>query len=37
VAALLYQFLYLRPLRPVPVGQPATGLDEPRPGETAVS
>jgi aquaporin TIP len=37
VAALLYQFLYLRPLRPAPVGQPATGLDEPRPGETAVS
>jgi len=36
-AALLYEFLYLRPLRPVPVGPPETGLDEPRPGETAVS
>lgn len=36
-AALLYQFLYLRPLRPVPVGPPETGLDEPRPGETAAS
>ena len=36
-AALLYEFLYLRPLRPVPVGPPETGLDEPRPGETAAS
>ena len=36
-AALLYHFLYLRPLRPVPVGPPETGLDEPRPGETAAS
>ena len=36
-AALLYEYLYLRPLRPVPVGPPETGLDEPRPGETAVS
>ena len=37
VAALAYEFLYLRPLAPVPVGPPETGLDEPRPGETAVS
>jgi aquaporin TIP len=36
-AALLYEYLYLRPLRPVPVGPPETGLDEPRPGETAIS
>lgn len=36
-AAVLYEFLYLRPLRPVPVGPPETGLDEPRPGETALS
>ena len=37
VAALAYEFLYLRPLAPEPVGPPATGLDEPRPGETALS
>jgi aquaporin Z len=37
VAGLAYEFLYLRPLAPVPVGPPETGLDEPRPGETAVS
>lgn len=36
-AAVLYQYLYLRPLRPVPVGAPGTGLDEPRAGETGVS
>lgn len=36
-AAILYEYLYLRPLRPAPVGSPETGLDEPRPGETAVS
>jgi hypothetical protein len=36
-AALLYEYLYLRPLGPVPVGPPETGLEEPRPGETAVS
>jgi glycerol uptake facilitator-like aquaporin len=28
-AALLYDFLYLRPLAPEPVGPPETGLDEP--------
>jgi len=37
VAGLAYEYLYLRPLAPVPVGPPETGLDEPRPGETAVS
>ena len=37
LAALAYEALYLRPSRPVPVGPPETGLEEPRPGETAVS
>jgi aquaporin Z len=37
LAALLYDFLYLRgPVLPV-VGGPASGLDEPRPGDTALS
>ena len=36
VAAVAYQWLYLRPTRPAPVG-PGTGLDEPRPGDTALS
>jgi aquaporin TIP len=36
-AALLYEMLYLRPLRPLPVGPPETGLEEPRPGDAAVS
>ena len=36
-AALLYEWLYLRPLAPVPVGPPETGVVEPRPGETAAS
>jgi MIP family channel proteins len=36
-AALAYEFLYLRPLAPVPVGPPETGLEEPRPGATAAS
>ena len=35
--ALAYELLYLRPLRPVPVGPAETGLEEPRPGETAAS
>ena len=34
-AALLYDWLYLRPLAPVPPGPPETGLDEPRPGHAA--
>lgn len=36
-AALAYDRLYLRPLAPVPVGPEETGLEEPRPGETAAS
>jgi MIP family channel proteins len=36
-AALLYEYLYLRPPRPLVVGTPESGVDEPRPGETAVS
>lgn len=37
LAALAYEYLYLRPPRPVPVGPPETGVLEPRPGDTAVS
>jgi aquaporin TIP len=37
IAAALYEYLYLRPARPVPVGPPETGVEEPRPGDTAVS
>jgi MIP family channel proteins len=37
LAALAYEYLYLRPLRPVPVGPPETGVVEPRPGDAAVS
>jgi aquaporin Z len=37
LAALAYEWLYLRPLAPVPVGPAETGLREPRPGETAAS
>ena len=37
VAALLYEFLYLRPLRPAAVGPVETGLVEPRPGDAAAS
>src|SRR5918992_1177864 len=36
-AALAYEYLYLRPLRPVPVGPAETGVREPRPGDTAAS
>jgi aquaporin TIP len=35
VAAILYEFLYLRPLRPEPVGPADTGVIEPRAGEPA--
>jgi aquaporin TIP len=35
VAALVYEYLYLRPLSPVPVGPPETGVLEPRPGDAA--
>lgn len=37
LGALAYEFLYLRPLGPEPVGPPETGLEEPRPGQTAAS
>ncbi len=37
LAALAYEYLYLRPPRPVPVGPPDTGVVEPRPGDAAVS
>ena len=36
-AALLYEWLYLRPLAPVPVGPAETGVREPRPGDAAAS
>jgi aquaporin TIP len=36
VAALVYDYLYLRPPRPTVVGAPGSGVDEPRPGETAL-
>jgi MIP family channel proteins len=36
-AACLYDYLYLRPLSPEPVGPPETGLEEPRPGQAAAS
>jgi aquaporin TIP len=37
VAALLYEWLYLRPLAPTPVGPAETGVREPRPGDAAAS
>ena len=37
IAALLYDELYLRPIAPVPPRPPETGLQEPRPGDAAVS
>jgi MIP family channel proteins len=37
LAAVVYEFLYLRPPRPAPVGPPETGLEEPRPGDLAAS
>lgn len=37
LASLLYEYLYLRPPRPVVVGAPGSGVDEPRPGESAAS
>jgi aquaporin Z len=36
-AALVYEYLYLRPVQPAVVGTPESGVDEPRPGETAAS
>lgn len=37
IAAVVYEYLYLKPLEPTVVGSPGSGVDEPRPGETAVS
>jgi MIP family channel proteins len=37
VAALAYEWLYLRPLAPTPVGPEETGVREPRPGDAAAS
>ncbi len=37
LASSVYEYLYLRPPRPLVVGAPESGVDEPRPGETAVS
>ena len=37
IAAFAFEYLYLRPPRPLVVGTPESGVDEPRPGETAVS
>jgi aquaporin Z len=37
IAASLYELLYLRPARPVPVGPPETGVEEPRAGDAALS
>ena len=37
IAALVYEYLYLRPVEPPVVGTPESGVDEPLPGETAVS
>ena len=36
-AALLYEYLYLRPVAPEPVGPPETGIEEPRPGDAAAT
>ena len=37
IAALAYDLLYLRPGEPPVVGTPESGIDEPRPGETALT
>jgi aquaporin TIP len=37
IAALAYDYLYLRPERPPVVGTPESGVDEPRPGDAALS
>lgn len=36
LAALAYEHLYLRPVRPPVVGTPGSGVAEPRPGDTAL-
>ncbi len=37
IAACVYELLYLRPARPIPGGSPESGLEEPRPGDAALS
>jgi aquaporin Z len=37
VAAVVYEVLYLRPTQPAPVGTVESELDEPRPGDAALS
>jgi MIP family channel proteins len=37
IAAVAYEVLYLRPVGPAVVGPPETGVEEPRPGDTALS
>jgi aquaporin Z len=37
IAASLYELLYLRPARPEPVGPAGTGVEEPGPGDAAIS
>jgi MIP family channel proteins len=37
IAAVAYEFLYLRPVSPAVVGPAETGVEEPRPGDTALS
>jgi len=37
VAAVLYEVLYLRPTQPAPVGTAESELDQPRPGDAALS
>jgi MIP family channel proteins len=37
IASLVYEYLYLRPLRPSVVGTPGSGVNEPRPGDAAAS
>ncbi len=37
IAAVLYEFLYLRPVGPAVVGPEETGVEEPRPGDAALS
>jgi glycerol uptake facilitator-like aquaporin len=37
VAAVAYDWLYLRPTRPSVVGTPESGVAEPRPGDAALS
>jgi aquaporin TIP len=37
LAALIYEYLYLRPVGPPVVGPPESGVEEPRPGDAATS